>query len=141
MHMKAWQAFWVGLYCRILHTLATGAVWSKKASAAWAIAHLDPAWAPLIARAQAVKEGEREDAMSPADPADIAATRAFARPEQHSAQIGAGIAVECCHAARLAVRSGIGRLDRSAPDAGGGAGHGLTEDNSVEIRKRAAGPH
>ncbi len=29
MGMKAWQSFWVGLYCRMLHTLATGQVWSK----------------------------------------------------------------------------------------------------------------
>ena len=79
MAMKAWQAFWVGLYCRMLHTLVTGAVWSKKASGAWATAHLGPAWAPLIARAQAIKEGSRAEAMSPADPADVAATRAFAR--------------------------------------------------------------
>jgi hypothetical protein len=79
MAMKAWQAFWVGLYCRMLHTVVTGAVWSKKASAAWATAHLDPAWAPLIARAQAIKEGSRAEAMSPSDPADVAATRAFAR--------------------------------------------------------------
>jgi hypothetical protein len=31
MELVAWQAFWVGLFCRMLHTLATGAVWSKKA--------------------------------------------------------------------------------------------------------------
>lgn len=79
MAMKAWQAFWVGLYCRMLHTLVTGSVWSKKASATWATAHLDPAWGPLIARAQAIKEGDRADAMSPADPDEVAATRAFAR--------------------------------------------------------------
>jgi len=79
MHMKAWQAFWVSLYCRMLHTLATGAVWSKKAGPAWALAHLDREWAPLIAAAQVIKEGDRAEAMKPADPADIAATRAFAR--------------------------------------------------------------
>jgi hypothetical protein len=79
MHMKAWQAFWVGLYCRMLHTLATGHVWSKKAGAAWALTHLDPAWGPLIARAQAIKEGPRDEAMTAPDAADVAATRAFVR--------------------------------------------------------------
>lgn len=77
MDMKAWQSFWVGLYCRMLHTMATGQVWSKKASAAWAQAHLGPQWAPLIGRAQTIKEGDRAVAMQPADPAEVAATRAF----------------------------------------------------------------
>jgi hypothetical protein len=79
MSMKAWQSFWVGLYCRMAHTLATGQVWSKKASAAWAQSHFGPDWAPLIARAQAIKEGDRDVAMEPADPAEVAATRAFVR--------------------------------------------------------------
>ena len=35
--------FWVGLFCRMLHTLATGAVWSKTASFAWARGALAPA--------------------------------------------------------------------------------------------------
>jgi hypothetical protein len=77
MSLKAWQAFWVGLYCRMLHTMATGQVWSKKAGAAWAQKHLDPKWGPLIARAQAIKEGDRAVAMEPADPDDVGATRAF----------------------------------------------------------------
>jgi predicted nucleotidyltransferase len=51
--MAIWQAFWVGLFCRILHTLATGAVASKKAGALWAMAALDPRWRELIARALA----------------------------------------------------------------------------------------
>jgi hypothetical protein len=79
MHLVAWQAFWVGLYCRMLHTLATGAVWSKKASMAWAQGALDPAWHGLIARAAAVRIGVEAQAGAPADPADAQATRAFAR--------------------------------------------------------------
>ena len=58
MHLVAWQAFWVGLFCRMLHTLATGAVWSKKASMAWAQGALDPQWRGLIARAAAVRKGD-----------------------------------------------------------------------------------
>jgi hypothetical protein len=78
MVMAAWQAFYVGLFCRVLHTLATGQVASKKAGAAWAIANLDPAWRGLIERAQAIRDGDRDAAMAPPDPAEVEATRAFA---------------------------------------------------------------
>jgi hypothetical protein len=79
MSMKAWQSFWVGLHCRMLHTLATGRVGSKKAATAWALETLDRRWAPLIEAAQAIKEGSRETAMAPPDPADVEATREFHR--------------------------------------------------------------
>ena len=79
MHLYAWQAFWVGLFCRMLHTLATGAVWSKKASMAWAQQTLDPSWRELIGRAAALRKGDTAQAGQPADPADVAATREFAR--------------------------------------------------------------
>jgi hypothetical protein len=78
MQLVVWQAFWVGLFCRMLHTLATGAVWSKKAGMAWAQAHLDPQWHGLIARAAAVRKGDAAQSGQPADPADVAATHAFA---------------------------------------------------------------
>jgi hypothetical protein len=78
MHLVAWQAFWVGLFCRMLHTISTGAVWSKKASMAWAQAALDPQWRGLIARAAAVRKGDAAQSGQPADPAEVAATRAFA---------------------------------------------------------------
>jgi hypothetical protein len=78
MDLVAWQAFWVGLFCRMLHTLATGAVWSKKASFAWATGALDPAWQGLIERAAAVRKGDATQAGQAADPAEVAATRAFA---------------------------------------------------------------
>jgi hypothetical protein len=79
MDLVAWQAFWVGLFCRMLHTLSTGAVWSKKASMNWAQGALDPAWRELIVRAAAVRKGDAEQSGQPADPADVAATRAFAQ--------------------------------------------------------------
>ena len=72
-----WVAFWVGLYCRMLHTLATGEVHSKKAGSAWALANLDPAWRLLIEKAQAFRDQDRARFLDPADPADLAATRAF----------------------------------------------------------------
>jgi hypothetical protein len=79
MHLTAWQAFWVGLCCRILHTLVTGEVTSKKAAMTWAEGVLDPAWRDLIARAKALKKGDPADSERPTDPADAAATHAFAR--------------------------------------------------------------
>jgi len=78
IHLVAWQAFWVGLFCRMLHTIATGQVWSKKASFAWAQAALDPQWRELIGRAAAVRKGDVAQSGQPADPAEVAATRAFA---------------------------------------------------------------
>jgi hypothetical protein len=78
MGLVAWQAFWVGLFCRMLHTLATGAVWSKTASMAWAAGALDPGWRGLIERAATVRKGDAAQAGQPADPAEVEATRAFA---------------------------------------------------------------
>lgn len=78
MSLVAWQAFWVGLFCRMLHTLSTGAVWSKKASMAWAVGALDPKWRGLIERAAAVRKGDAAQSGQPADPAEVEATRAFA---------------------------------------------------------------
>jgi len=78
MHLTAWQAFWVGLFCRMLHTLATGAVHSKKAGYAWALENLDPRWAPLIAEAATLRKGDDTQAAQPADPSLVAETHAFA---------------------------------------------------------------
>lgn len=78
MHLVAWQAFWVGLFCRILHTLETGEVTSKKQAMTWAEGALDPAWRGLISRAKALKKGDASSA-EPSDPEEVAATREFAR--------------------------------------------------------------
>ena len=74
-----WMAFWVGLYCRMLHTLETGTLVSKKAACRWAAATLDASWRPLIERASAVRDADRGLAMAPVTAADVAATQAFAR--------------------------------------------------------------
>lgn len=78
MHLVAWQAFWVGLFCRILHTLETGEVTSKKAAMTWAQTALAPDWRDLIARAQTLRKGDAEQSEQPADPRDVAATHDFA---------------------------------------------------------------
>lgn len=79
MPMVAWQAFWVGLYCRILHTIATGEVTSKKKAMAWAQEALDARWRGLIARAAALKKGDEATAALPADAGEVAATKEFVR--------------------------------------------------------------
>lgn len=78
MPMAAWQAFWVGLFCRVLHTLETGEVTSKREAMGWAQAVLDPQWRELIARAQQLRKGDDEQAAEVPDPADVAATHVFA---------------------------------------------------------------
>ena len=78
MPVTAWQAFWVGLFCRILHTLHTGEVASKKVAMSWAQEALSPRWRGLIARAQALRKGDEAQASRPADPGEVEATRDFA---------------------------------------------------------------
>lgn len=68
------QAFAVGLYCRMLRTLSTGEVTSKKAAAAWACRTLDARWRPLIS---AGVQARPSVSLGPADPRAVAETRAF----------------------------------------------------------------
>jgi hypothetical protein len=53
------QSFFVLTACRMLHSLATGTVQSKKAGAEWAKQTVDPAWVPLIDQAWQEREGVR----------------------------------------------------------------------------------
>lgn len=53
------QSFFVLTYCRMLHTLHTGTVQSKKAAARWAKQFVDPKWAKLIDQAWDEREGVR----------------------------------------------------------------------------------
>lgn len=78
MHLVAWQAFWVGLFCRILHTLACGEVTSKPKAMIWAGQTLDPQWSGLIAAARAMKKGDPAESARPADPFAVTQTQAFA---------------------------------------------------------------
>jgi len=78
MPMIAWQAFWVSLYCRMLHTLATGEVTSKKQAMNWALKNLDPQWHGLIARAKMLKKGDDAHSSLPADPMEAETTHKFA---------------------------------------------------------------
>jgi hypothetical protein len=53
------QPFAVLTYCRMLHTLHTGTVQSKKAGAAWARQFVEPKWVKLIDEAWKEREGVR----------------------------------------------------------------------------------
>jgi len=53
------QSFAVLTYCRMLHTLSTGTVQSKKAGVNWAKQFVDPAWVTLIDRAWHERDGVR----------------------------------------------------------------------------------
>jgi len=53
------QSFAVLTYCRMLHTLHTGTVQSKKAGAKWAKAFVDANWVKLIDQAWNEREGVR----------------------------------------------------------------------------------
>jgi hypothetical protein len=71
------QTFWVGLFCRILHTTVTGSIASKKEGAAWATDTLDQQWRGLIERSLAARSLPEEQRIFRAEPADVAATRQF----------------------------------------------------------------
>ena len=53
------QSFVVLTYCRMLHTLHTGEVQSKKAGAEWGKEYVEPKWRKLIDRAWDDREGVR----------------------------------------------------------------------------------
>lgn len=53
------QSFFVLTYCRMLHTLHTGTIQSKKAGATWAKQFLEPKWSEIIDQAWNEREGVR----------------------------------------------------------------------------------
>lgn len=53
------QSFLVLTYCRMLHTLHTGTVQSKNASAKWAKQFVEPKWVKLIDQAWNERKGVR----------------------------------------------------------------------------------
>jgi Domain of unknown function (DUF4111) len=64
-------------HCRILHTLATGEVTSKRVAGEWTLHELDPAWASLIRWALEARPDPWTKVGEPADPARVRRTRAF----------------------------------------------------------------
>ncbi len=75
---NAWlQPYIVLVYCRMLHTLDSGRVASKRAAGRWALGALDPRWAPLIQRALDDRPDPWLRVHQPADPTMVAETWQF----------------------------------------------------------------
>jgi hypothetical protein len=74
---RFYQGFIVLSFCRMLHSLHTGAIHSKPRGAEWAKASLDPAWHDLIDRTWATRPVPEVSVRTPADPADFQRTLAF----------------------------------------------------------------
>ncbi|GIG63585.1 hypothetical protein Lfu02_79570 [Longispora fulva] len=74
----AWaQRYTVSAYCRVLYTLATAGVTSKRGAAEWARDHLDPRWRPLLT--QVIEDRARGwDPHDPPRPGSLEATYEFA---------------------------------------------------------------
>lgn len=64
-------------HCRILHTLASGEVTSKRVAGEWAFHELDPEWAPLIRWALEDRPDPWTKVAEPADPVRIRQTHAL----------------------------------------------------------------
>jgi hypothetical protein len=76
---RFYQGFIVLNYCRMLHDLVEGRPSSKRASAAWAQAHLDSKWSALIDRAWGGRPNPAVSSREPPDAADFESTLAFVR--------------------------------------------------------------
>jgi hypothetical protein len=74
---RFYQGFIVLSYCRMLHDLIEGDISSKRTSAAWAKATLDPAWHGLIDRTWACRPIPEISVRTPPDPDDFQATLRF----------------------------------------------------------------
>ena len=76
--MSRWkQPYLVLNLCRMLHTLETGKIASKKAGGEWALEALDTEWADLIQRALGDRADPWERVHQPADPETVERTLAF----------------------------------------------------------------
>jgi predicted nucleotidyltransferase len=71
------QTFVVLMYCRMLHTLATGAVQSKPAGATWAKVTVGRTWTDLIDDAISARSGQYTKISHPSDPEKVKLTKAF----------------------------------------------------------------
>jgi hypothetical protein len=75
---RFYQAFAVLSYCRMLHTLESGTVESKRAGAMWAKDTLDSRWHQLIQRAWDARPGDPSlKVRQKADPSDLRRTWEF----------------------------------------------------------------
>jgi hypothetical protein len=82
---RFYQGFIMLSFCRMLHSLHTATIESKRRSAKWAKAVLDPAWRDLIDRTWATRPVPEVSVRTPADPADFQRTLEFVRYITHLA--------------------------------------------------------
>lgn len=76
--MSRWkQPYLVLTFCRLLHTLSSGRVASKREAGEWAIGALDPEWSSLIQRALDDRPDPWGRVHQPAEPEAIERTLAF----------------------------------------------------------------
>jgi predicted nucleotidyltransferase len=73
------QSFFVTLLCRMLHTVCTGEIRSKRRGTEWALKTLPSKWHVLIERAAATWAGSQERWMDQPQSDDVAATLEFMR--------------------------------------------------------------
>lgn len=76
---RFYQGFIVLSYCRMLHSLHTGEVRSKRSGADWAKGHLDPSWTRLIDRSWDTRPVPEVTVRQPADPTEFTSTLEFVR--------------------------------------------------------------
>ncbi len=77
--MSEWkQTFLVLTFCRMLHSLASGRVVSKRASGEWALETLEPQWRDLIQHALDDRADPWARVSRPAEPQLVERTLAFA---------------------------------------------------------------
>lgn len=79
MDNRWYQPFAILSYCRMLHTLQTGRVFSKPVSAEWAKKALDSRWAGLIQRARDERPNPSLKVRQKADTEDFNSTLEFIR--------------------------------------------------------------
>jgi len=78
LNNRFYQPFVVLSYCRMLHSLTTGAIDSKPAAAAWATEHLHTRWQDLIRNACDARSGDAAVKVRQlADPSDLDRTWRF----------------------------------------------------------------
>jgi hypothetical protein len=125
MDQRRLQAFFVTLGCRMLHTLETGTISSKKEATAWALATLDARWKTLIEQAQLVpRDGSSSATVAPA-PKEVAETKAFLNfviGEAGSA--GAQAQIDAAARAKAILEKQLAAKQQAAGGKGWGKGRG-----------------
>ena len=137
------QGFFVTFYCRILHTLQTGEVQSKRAASDWAVANLEARWKPLIEQALAERTLPLEARLEPANRAAVAETLAFMR---HALRVDAKMTEQRAKQAKQA-KQGAGPPGTSGPggrpggkwDAASSGGRGAGRSVGKAIRPMGGG--